>query len=69
MGTYQAIDPERVKSLSPAAQETFHQLTGTASQKALATTAIFPAVMLLGYLGLFIVFRTRGGYRAVALSE
>jgi MFS family permease len=69
MGTYQAIDPERVKSLDPDTRETLHQLSGDASKSALATTAVFPAIMLLGYLGLFIVFRTRGGYRAVALSE
>jgi len=35
----------------------------------LATTAIFPAMMLAGYVGLFLVFRTRGGYQAVALNS
>lgn len=34
-----------------------------------ATTAIFPAMMLAGYVGLFLVFRTRGGYQAVALNS
>jgi hypothetical protein len=69
LGAYQAVDPSRVKQLNEQDQATIHELTGTASKGALATTAIFPAVMLLGYVGLFLVFRTRGGYRAIALGD
>ncbi|MCX6893936.1 MAG: MFS transporter [Verrucomicrobia bacterium] len=69
MGTYQAVDPDRVKALSETDQAALHKLTGDASKGALATTAIFPAMMLVGYLGLFFIFRTRGGYRAVALNN
>ena len=67
-GFYQAVDPNRVKQLNKSEQAAIEDLTGSASKGALATTAIFPAMMLAGYVGLFIVFRTRGGYRAVALS-
>lgn len=68
-GDYEAVDPNRVKLLNEKNQMTIHELTGTASKAALVTTAIFPAVMLLGYIGLFLVFRTRGGYRAIALGD
>ncbi len=69
LGTYQAVAPERVANLGATDQEAVHRLTGSASQQALATTAIFPAIMFAGYLGLFLVFRLRGGYRAVALDK
>jgi hypothetical protein len=69
LGDYQAVDPERVKSLNESEQAAIHELTGSASKGALATTAIFPAMMLAGYVGLFLVFRTRGGYQAVALNS
>lgn len=69
MGAYQAVDPERVKTLAAADQQAIHELTGEASKGALATTAIFPAAMLVGYLALFMIFRSRGGYRAIALGE
>jgi len=69
LGDYQAVDPNRVKQLNEKEQTRIHELTGAASKGALAVTALFPAVMLLGYVGLLLVFRTRGGYRAIALAE
>ena len=68
LGVYRAVDPEKVRTLGASDQTAIQELTGAASKGALATTAVFPAVMLAGYLGLLIVFRTRGGYRAVALE-
>lgn len=68
LGVYRAVDPERVRTLGESDQAAIQELAGAASKGALATTAVFPAVMLAGYLGLLIVFRTRGGYRAVALE-
>ena len=60
---------EHDKTLAAADQEAIHELTGQASKGALATTAIFPAAMLVGYLALFLIFRSRGGYRAIALGK
>jgi MFS family permease len=68
MGEYQAVNPERVKTLSAEQQGLISDLTGAASKGALATTAIFPAVMFVAYLGLFLYFRSQGGYRAVDLA-
>ena len=34
----------------------------------MAKIALFPTFMLLCYVGLFLYFRSRGGYRAVELD-
>jgi MFS family permease len=69
LGSYRAVDPQRAATLAQADQETLADLTATASKGALATTAVFPATMLVAYLGLFLFFRARGGYRAIALNN
>ncbi len=38
------------------------------AQKALANMAIFPAIMLITYIGLFLYFRSKGGYKPVVLG-
>ncbi|MCX6550457.1 MAG: hypothetical protein NTY02_05525 [Acidobacteria bacterium] len=68
LGDYQAVDPDKVKTLNADQQAAIHELSGAASKNALATTAIFPAAMFVAYGGLFLFFRKRGGYRAVALA-
>jgi MFS family permease len=42
---------------------------GNSKQGALANMAIFPAVMLAGYIILLIYFQSRGGYKQVHLDE
>lgn len=69
LGGYQAADPEKVKTLVESDQAAIQKLTGEASKSALATTAIFPAAMFVGYVGLFLLFRSRGGYRAIAITD
>lgn len=69
LGAYQAVNPEKVKQLESVDQIVIQDLTGQASKQALATTALFPAVMLVGYISLFIIFRSRGGYKAVTLEH
>ena len=68
LGEYKAVNPEVVKTLAKPEQDTIAALTGNASQQALATTAIFPAVMLAGFATIFLLFRKQGGYKAVALN-
>jgi hypothetical protein len=69
LGAYQAVSPEKVKSLGAEDQAAIANLSALASKGALATTAVFPAIMLVAYLGLLVAFRRRGGYRAVALES
>jgi len=69
LGKYQAVDPKRLKELGKAEKETIDQLTQNARKSALSTIAIFPVSMLIGYIALFVIFRKRGGYKAVDLEE
>ena len=38
------------------------------AQKALANMAVFPAIMLIAYICLFLYFKSRGGYKAEVLA-
>jgi len=68
LGSYQAVDPARIEDLGVEDKATIEALTESASKEALATIAIFPISMMVGYVVLFILFRRRGGYRAVHLE-
>jgi len=66
LGDYTSVDAEKVKTLPNAADVS--QTVESAKQSALANIAIFPAIMLLCYIGLLLYFKTQGGYKAVHLS-
>ena len=67
-GEYDAVDPEKVKTLPAADQATVSEASGIAKKEALKTVCIFPGIMLLSYLGLMGYFRSRGGYQAEVLT-
>ena len=69
LGEYQAVDPGHLEKLGDDQKETIEQLTQGASKSALATIAVFPVSMLLGYIVLFLLFRRRGGYETVDLQH
>ena len=52
-----------------AVKEVFMKAEGGSAQKALANMAIFPGVMLLAYLGLWLWFKSKGGYKPVVLTD
>jgi MFS family permease len=65
LGDYEAVDPEKIKSLPEAEQTTVDATVTTAKQSALAKVAIFPAIMLICYLILLAYFKSKGGYKPV----
>ena len=67
-GTYQALDGAKLKALPTEQSEEISTIAKGARQGSLAKVIIFPAFMLLCYLGLLFWFRSRGGYKAVNLS-
>jgi MFS family permease len=72
LGKYNAVDAEKVAVLATTDAETAAKITtarNNANQSALSKIAIFPAFMLVCYLGLIIHFRSRGGYKPVSLGE
>ncbi len=69
LGQYTAIDESKVAALPPETASTVREVANDAKQGALAKVTIFPAIMLLCYLGLMAWFRSRGGYRPVSLGR
>ncbi len=68
LGRYTAIDEGKLAMLPAETAGTVAEVTKDAKQGALAKVTIFPAIMLVFYLGLMAWFRSRGGYRPVSLS-
>ena len=70
LGGYQAIQADKAAALvEPAAQAKLAAAQLAGQFDALAHMAIFPALMLVGYIGLFLFFRAKGGYRPVQLDS
>jgi hypothetical protein len=68
---YKTVDEEKLAAatagLSAEAKAEIAGAGSASAQKALANMAVFPGIMLLGYLIMIVYFRSRGGYRAVNL--
>jgi MFS family permease len=69
LGSYPTIDAETVKTLPQPEQQAITDISGAAKKAALTTVAVFPAIMLVGYLALIAYYRSRGGYSAKVLAE
>jgi hypothetical protein len=67
-GKYQPLDKERLAALTEAERTIVADTTAAAKKNALMTVAVFPAIMLVGYLILLFYFRSKGGYRPVELA-
>jgi MFS family permease len=68
LGDYQAIDPVKAAAITDEAGVAAIKTAQTASQfDALGKMAMFPAFMLICYIGLLLYFKSRGGYKAVDL--
>jgi MFS family permease len=73
--TYQAISDEELsakiaqvpEAKQEAIQKEIHGVRERSRKQALASMVIFPFVMLIGYIGLIVYFRSRGGYDAEVL--
>jgi MFS family permease len=67
-GKYKPLDQSKAAELEESEKAVIADVQVTAKQSALATVAIFPAIMLLCYLGLIFYFRSKGGYKAIELT-
>ena len=66
LGDYTAANTEKVDALDNAAE--VKEEIKVAKQGALANITIFPIIMLICYIALFVYFKGRGGYKTVELS-
>lgn len=62
-GDYMALDQDALQSASDEDIGEIQVAQESAKRNALRTAAIFPAIMLVSYVGLMFYFRRRGGYR------
>ena len=69
LGNYYAIDPGKAAVTSKEDQATIENAKTASQFSALGKMAIFPAIMLGGYLILIVYFRSRGGYKAVHIHD
>lgn len=72
LGSYKAVDADKVAELAKTDKATAEHISEArkdANQGALAKIAVFPAFMLICYLGLILWFKARGGYKAVNISS
>ena len=67
-GKYNPLDQGKVSALDNTEKSTIAKITNESKQSALATVAIFPAIMLVCYLILILYFRSKGGYQAIELK-
>ncbi len=72
LGAYQAISPEKAAMATSAGDQAKGALESAnlAGQfDALGKMGVFPLIMLVGYIGLWLYFRSRGGYKPVELTK
>ncbi len=62
-GLVTPVDPDKKALLPEADQEILSAVEGTTKKANFARVAVLPAFMLLVYAGIFLYFRSRGGYR------
>ena len=68
-GDYQALDVDSISDAPAEDAAVISQVSLQGQKEALRTVAIFPAIMLLCYLGLIFYFRSKGCYKPVDLVE
>lgn len=68
-GPYRALDAAKVAAADPADRALLSEIQGDAKKVALQDVAKLPLGMLAAYLVLIGIFRLRGGYRPVLLSQ
>ncbi|WP_206614367.1 MFS transporter [Chitinophaga barathri] len=66
-GAYKVLDASRLSAASPETLATIQTVRENAKKDALRTVSIFPVIMLVGYAGMILWFRSRGGYKPVLL--
>jgi MFS family permease len=67
-GDYRAVNPAATASLDATQQAQIAQVTEASQKAALRTIALLPVLMMICYIGLFLYFRSRGGYRPAELG-
>ncbi|NWK57399.1 MFS transporter [Verrucomicrobiaceae bacterium N1E253] len=70
LGKYQGIDPDKKSAITDESALSALEEADKAGQfDALAKMTFFPAFMLICYLGIWLFFKSRGGYKPIELAS
>lgn len=72
MGTFgesPSLDQEKIKALTPEKARQLETVQAASKRSVFTTIALLPSFMLLCYLGMLLYFKSKGGYKPVALSH
>jgi DHA2 family metal-tetracycline-proton antiporter-like MFS transporter len=62
------LDHAKIQALPPAEQKQLEGVQAATKRSAFTTIAILPGFMLVCYIGLFLYFRSRGGYKPIEIG-
>jgi MFS family permease len=68
-GSYPSLNQEKLAGATDENKALIAEISNEASKGALMTVAIFPCIMLVCYIILFLYFKSKGGYEAVHIDE
>ncbi|OYX28812.1 MAG: MFS transporter [Flavobacteriales bacterium 32-35-8] len=68
-GDYRALDQVKFADASEAEIETITEIQHQSKKEALRYIVIFPVFMFISYMALIFYFKSKGGYKAVALPN
>ncbi|WOO40195.1 MFS transporter [Rubellicoccus peritrichatus] len=69
LGDYTAINADSLSELPETVESDVNVIRQRESQGALAKIAIFPAFMLVCFIGLLLYFKSKGGYKPKVISQ
>lgn len=68
-GATPSLDQEKVKALAEAEAKQFTAVQAVSKRRVFAHVAVLPTFMLVCYIGMFLWFRARGGYKPVEIGH
>ncbi len=68
-GSAPTLDQKKIKALTAEKTKELELVQAASKRSVFTTIAILPSFMLVCYIGLFLWFRSRGGYRPVEIGE
>jgi hypothetical protein len=69
LGHYTALNPEALQLQPETVQTAASEIAERETQGALAKMSMFPAFMLVCYIGLIFYFKSQGGYKPKVLAS
>jgi len=67
-GDYKAVDMAKLTGAPEADKASVESVREASKKSAIKTVAIFPLIMLIGYLCLMYYFKSKGGYKVILLK-